>query len=129
VDEATTDFIQRCLDASFPGSAKLIDATEIPLGFNTLWRLRVEHDGAQLDLVLRRYTHWLTWHASDHREKAAREAAALEHARAHGLPAPALYGHGPDWTLVARVDGQRLLPRGAASCRIHICRICNSVIV
>jgi aminoglycoside phosphotransferase (APT) family kinase protein len=111
VDEATIQFIHSCLDASFPdGGARLIDATEIPLGFNALWRLRVEHDGISLDLVLRRYTHWLTWHASDDREKAAREAAALEHARAHGLPVPALYGHGPDWTLVAHVDGRRLLP-------------------
>jgi aminoglycoside phosphotransferase (APT) family kinase protein len=111
VDEATTDFIQGCVAASFAGGgARVIDAAEIPLGFNALWRLRVGHDGASLDLVLRRYTHWLTWHASDDREKAAREAAAIEHARAHGLPVPALYGHGPDWTLVAHVDGRRLLP-------------------
>ncbi len=74
-----------------------------------MWRLRVEHGGTQPDLVLRRYRHSITWHADDDRQKAEREARAIEHAQAHGVPAPRLYGHGPDWTLVDAVRGHRLL--------------------
>jgi len=102
-------FIDACLSAAFPGRARLIDVSPIPLGLNDLWRLLVEVDGEPLDLVLRRYRHSITWHTDDDHQKAEREALAVEHARAQGLPVPRLYGHGPSWTLVEAVHGHRLL--------------------
>lgn len=104
------EFIDACVAAAFPGSRTLVThATVIPLGLNELWRLRVDGDDAPLDLVLRRYRHTITWHADDDRRKAEREATAIAHARARGVPAPRLYGYGRDWTLVEAVHGHRLL--------------------
>ena len=112
--DETEGFIGRCIAGAFPGGgARLLGTEAIPFGSNELWRLRVEHGGAAMELVLRRYRHWITWHSSDDRLKAAREARAIEHVRGYGLRAPALYGHGPDWTLVAWVSGQRMTPGGA----------------
>ncbi len=101
-------FVEECVRAAFAGGAHVLSVGAIPLGLNELWRVRIEHEGVERDLVLRRYRHWLTWHASDDRLKAEREARALTHVRAYGLPAPAICGHGPDWTLVERVAGTRL---------------------
>ncbi len=110
VPAEASDFIKACVAAAFPGGrGRIVEAAPIPLGLNELWRLRIEHDGAQLDLVLRRYRHSITWHAGEDRQKADREARAIEHVLAHGIPAPRLYGHGPDWTLVEAVPGHRLL--------------------
>ena len=103
-------FIEDCIAAAFSGSpARVVDASPIPLGLNELWRLRVDFEGSSRELVLRRYGHAITWHSDDDRQKPEREARAIEHARAHGVPAPRLYGHGPDWTLVEAVRGHRLL--------------------
>ncbi|TAK67473.1 MAG: hypothetical protein EPO22_02885 [Dehalococcoidia bacterium] len=107
---ASRDFIDACVAASFPdGRARIADASPIPLGLNELWRLRVEVDNSPHDLVLRRYGHTITWHDDDDRRKPEREARAIEHARAHGVPAPRLFGYGHDWTLVEAVRGHRLL--------------------
>jgi aminoglycoside phosphotransferase (APT) family kinase protein len=106
----TGGFIEACVAAAFgDGRARVADSSPIPLGLNDLWRLRVAGDDASLDLVLRRYRHWITWHTDDNHAKAEREARALEHAYRQGVPAPRLHGHGADWTLVAAVRGNRLL--------------------
>ena len=129
-DGQSRAFIDACERAAFPGGrARLLSVEPIPLGLNDLWRLRIEHDGAEHDLVLRRYKHGITWHADDDRLKAEREARGIEHVRANGLPAPRLFGHGPGWTLVDAVDGHRLLD-GAFSHdeRVHAVRALAGVL-
>jgi aminoglycoside phosphotransferase len=104
------ELLEACVADAFPdGRARLVEAAPIPLGLNELWRLCVDVDDTPLDLVLRRFRHTITWHRDDDREKAEREARAIEHATAYGVPAPRLYGHGRDWTLVQAVRGHRLL--------------------
>ena len=110
------DFIEACVVAAFgDGRANVVDSSPVPLGLNDLWRLRVDVDDSPIDLVLRRYRHAITWHADDDRRKAEREAIAIAHARAYGVPVPRLYGHGRDWTLVEAVRGHRLLDGDSSS--------------
>jgi aminoglycoside phosphotransferase (APT) family kinase protein len=87
----------------------------MPPALNELWRLHVRHENVLLDLVLRRYRHGVTWHADGDTQQPEREAQALEHARTRGIPAPRLYGHGKDWTLVEHVPGGILVPRRQAA--------------
>jgi aminoglycoside phosphotransferase (APT) family kinase protein len=112
----TNDFIMDAVEAALPGyRTRVLTAEPMPPALNELWRLHVRHDNVLLDLVLRRYRHGVTWHADGDTQQPEREARALEHARAHGIPAPKLYGHGKDWTLVEHVAGRILVPRRQAA--------------
>lgn len=119
IDSQTSDandFIMDAVEAALPGyRTRVLTAEAMPPALNELWRLHVRHDNLLLDLVLRRYRHGVTWHADGDTQQPEREARALEHARAHGIPVPKLYGHGKDWTLVEHVAGRILVPRRQAA--------------
>jgi aminoglycoside phosphotransferase (APT) family kinase protein len=104
--------VRDVLSRAFPSEkAEVVSHHDMRLGRQQLTRIDVRHGGMPLSLVFRRYRYWGTWWSLDDHAKAEREATALAHARAAGLPVPRIFAHGDGWTLVEYVKGLRLPAR------------------